>query len=83
MKLVTRNVFAERLAYILAKPHVGEIVWKGRILSDATYPALLEIAKQVADAEEVLHVRRPGPKTEHYVGRPDITANGKPCVEIC
>lgn len=82
MHLFTHNVFVTRLDAILANPHMGEVVWKGETLVTASFDALKDIARELLEnPDAVLHVRKPGPRIEHYVGRPDIRANGKQCIE--
>ena len=84
MKLVTHDTFVDRLCFTLHNPHLGEVVWKGKTYSYVSYDELKEIALELLeDSDAVLHIRKPGPKTVHYVGRPDIKANGKECIEVC
>jgi|TARA_R100000482_G_scaffold115641_1_gene58656 hypothetical protein len=84
MKLVTHDTFVTRLDAFLANPHMGEVIWKGKTLVDASFDEIKGIALELLeDSEAVLHIRKPGPKTVHYVGRPDIKANGKECIEVC
>ena len=84
MHLFTHNVFVTRLDAILANPHMGEVVWKGETLVTASLDAIKDITQELLEnPDAVLHVRKPGPRIEHYVGRPDIRTNGKQCIEGC
>jgi hypothetical protein len=84
MHLFTHDVFVTRLDAILANPSMGEVVWKGETLVTASFDAIKGIARELLEnPDAVLHVRKPGPRIEHYLGRPDIRANGKQCIEGC
>ena len=83
MHLFTHDVFVTRIDTILAGK-MGEVVWKGETLLDPSFDAIKGIARELLEnPDAVLHVHAPGPKIVHYVGRPDIRANGKKCIEGC